>query len=57
MTIAGRICCRCDRVIRDRYYKTIPVDSASAVRPDQYTHQSNDPKCRPITVADPRDIH
>ncbi|MEV7833018.1 hypothetical protein AB0P12_20745 [Streptomyces subrutilus] len=51
-----RICCYCDRAIRSEDYETIPVDSASAARPDQHAHEDGDPKCRPITVADPTDI-
>jgi hypothetical protein len=43
-----RICCRCDRTIRATDYETIPVHSASAVRPDQYAHRQGDPQCRPI---------
>ena len=52
-----RICCRCDRTIRSSTYETYPVDSASAVRPDQYAHRADDPKCRPITIGDPPDLH
>lgn len=51
------ICCRCDRTIRSTDYETIPVDSASAARPDQHAHSLDDPKCRPITDRDPADIH
>ena len=41
-----RICCRCDRVIRGAA-EEIPVDSASAARPNQYRHVLRDPRCRP----------
>ncbi|MCY0943520.1 hypothetical protein [Streptomyces antarcticus] len=52
-----RICCRCDRAIRSEEYEVIPVDSASAARPDQHAHSEGDPNCRSITVLDPTDIH
>ncbi|MGW2580639.1 hypothetical protein ACWCYZ_04745 [Streptomyces virginiae] len=43
-----RICCRCDRTIRATDFETIPVESASAARPDQHAHRRDDPQCRPI---------
>lgn len=52
-----RICARCDRAIRSEWYETIPVDSASAARPEQYAHEFGDRKCRPITSRDPADLH
>lgn len=52
-----RICSRCDRAIRDSEFETFCVDSMSGARPDQHTHRRDDPKCRPITAADPTDTH
>ncbi|MFD4245085.1 hypothetical protein ACFWP3_26380 [Streptomyces sp. NPDC058525] len=51
MTARGQICRLCDRVIRGEG-KTIPVDSASAARPDQHTHVADDPACKRITQAE-----